>query len=177
MYVLDVDDLLLSVELQNAASWSFDQPWSRMQYGKSGSGSRRGGSKDPDRWIARYVEQKLESWHIDRIGQAFHADNPAPEGTFGNCGPNSTETMKPPLELLETPTLIIAVGNVHIATARPIDEGLTAGSEHRNILGQHLIRMLRIGEITHHVGDQGHTFDFAFVEQLDTAAYHGERCR
>src|SRR5215813_12377972 len=37
--------------------------------------------------------------------------------------------------------------------------------------------MLRIGEITHHVGDQGYIFDFAVVEQLDTASYQGECCR
>jgi len=150
-----------------------------MQYGKSGSGSRRsdGGSKDPDRWIAWYVEQELETWHIDWIVETFHADDPTTKDTFGKRGSNSTEAMKPRLEFLETPTLIVTVGDVHVAAARPVHEGLTAPSEHRNILGQHLIRMLRIGEITHYVGDQGHTFDFAFVEQLDTAAYHGERCR
>src|SRR5262245_51233161 len=108
---------------------------------------------------------------MNRIVEAFHVDDPTPKNTFSKRRSDSTETLKPFLELLEIPTQIIAVRHMHVGTARPVREGLTAGSEHRSIFGQHLIGMLRIGEVTHYVRDQGDIIDFAIVEQLYTAPY------
>src|SRR5262245_32014365 len=91
-----------------------------------GSGSRRGngGPEDPDRRIARYVQQEFEIRHVNGLVDAFHVDYTAPKDTFSKRGLNSPETAKPLLELHEAPVLITAVRHVHVGTARPVHEGL-----------------------------------------------------